>query len=104
MKYILALLLLASPAYAQEKPHYLQGIFDMAHTYQYGQMQNQLAKEAPPIKYQIETINKNPAPNYYFGSSGGIDLNKLAEALKKAETVEFKDSPFNDSFMPEVEE
>lgn len=110
MKRLILLLLLAAPAYAEGYRNPVQGCLDMANAHQWGNLQNHLAAEAPPIKYQVETINKNPAPNY-FGNSApvaparGINYGALAESLKAQEgqPVGTQTSPFNNSFMPGVE-
>lgn len=104
MRILLALLLFPSIALAQEYDHLksVRGTLNMGQAYQWGQMQNQLAAEAPPIRYQIETINKNPAPSYDLGSASpqGTSLDNIIKGLKASEGAKEIDSPFNDSFMP----
>ena len=111
MKRLLLLLLLAAPVQAErlEAIPFLRGHFDLYDAHIRGDLQNHLAAEAPPIKYQVETINKNPAPSYNFGAapapSGSDTLSNLVNAIQAQQKAESgtKTSPFNNSFMPGVE-
>lgn len=110
MKTILAILLLScSVAHAQgyDRRDAWKPFADRHNAYLWGQMQNKLAAEAPPIKYKIENTYKveapaYPAPSGSIYSNGGYDLQALAKALAK-KPMPLKDSPFNDSFLPGVE-
>ena len=111
MKKLLLLLLLAAPVQADNLDSIpcLKGTFGMYNAHIEGDLKNHLAAEAPPIKYQVESIHKE-VPSYNFGStapaaSGGINYDALANAVKALESkpVEDTGSPFYSYPMPGVE-
>jgi hypothetical protein len=112
MKTILAIILLTSCSVAHahdEESGLISSFKEMAAMHNakiWGKINNDIARDAPPIKYQIENTYKVEAPAYPAPSAGstGMDLQGLAKALANNPQVEkHPNSPFNNSYMPGVE-
>lgn len=116
MKTIIVIILLScSVAHAQSSgvSDFIEEIGAMHKAKIWGKINNDIARDAPPIKYQIENTYKVEAPAYPAPSNyapvpsgsiyynGGYDLQALAKALA-AKPEKHANSPFNDSYMPGV--